>query len=814
MTVKATQKKRRFSLANMKTKTKVISVAMFPLVLVAGVGVFTVVDLEKMSETAKWVEHTQTALTKSVQIKASGLEMEAGLRGYLLAGQEQYLEPYEQGSAETFTALAELREEVSHIPEQVERLTQAENALREWQTDVAESAIHLRREIGDALTMNDMAAEVKKAKGKTFFDAFRAEIVSFIEDEEVLLADRRQVFGTLVKTGIGGPDYMLSSLEAVELAHSVISDAKDLLGAAVSMESGMRGFLLSGDPEFLHPYTAGVEQFDRLIAGLMEKSSERLIQVNRLNKIAQIITDWREQAVVPILEMRREIGDAMTMDDMADLVREGRGELYFDRFTEAMASFQTEEEALMQMRQEENREISEFTQTIIPAAIGLAILLGGTFALIIGTSLARAVNQVTRSMKGLAGGNNAVEIRGQERGDEIGEMARSLEVFRDALVEMQEKEMMKAEGRDAELNRVVEELSTKLALLSQGNLQIQIEERFPDDYEMLRSDFNNTVTNLHGIVGDVMDTSGSIANGAVEISQASEDLSHRTESQAATLEETAAALDELTASVKSAAEGAKAVEATMESARIEAESSDEVVQKAVAAMTEIEQSSASISQIISVIDDIAFQTNLLALNAGVEAARAGEAGRGFAVVASEVRALAQRSSGAAMEIKTLIDDSSKQVGRGVDLVGQAGEALQNIVSQVSQISKQVSGIAEGAAEQSTGLNEINSGMSQLDQVTQQNAAMVEQSTAASLLLKTDAGKLTDFMSNFDIAGQSNRQSAEGLDVLAELPSAHGAPSAHGDPGDIDMGDGWDASLDEEPPRAATGTDSARGWEDF
>ncbi len=814
MTVKATQKKRRFSLANMKTKTKVISVALFPLILVAGVGVLTVVDLEKMSETAKWVEHTQTALTKSVQIKASGLEMEAGLRGYLLAGQDQYLEPYEKGSAETFTALAELREEVSHIPEQVERLTQAEDALREWQTDVAESSIQLRREIGDALTMNDMAAEVKKAKGKTFFDAFRAEIVSFIDDEEVLLADRRQVFGTLVKTGIGGPDYILSSLEAVELAHSVISEAKDLLGAAVSMESGMRGFLLSGDPEFLEPYTAGGEQFDQLIASLMEKSSERLIQMNRLTKIAQIIADWREQAVGPILEMRREIGDAMTMDDMADLVREGRGALYFDRFTETMETFQTEEEALMEMQQEENREISEFTQTIIPVAIGVAILLGGMFALIIGTSLARAVNQVTQSMKGLAGGNNAVEIRGQERGDEVGEMARALEVFRDALVEMQEKEKQKAEGRDAELNRVVEELSTKLALLSQGNLQIQIEERFPDDYEMLRSDFNNTVTNLHGIVGDVMDTSGSIANGAVEISQASEDLSHRTESQAATLEETAAALDELTASVKSAAEGAKAVEATMESARIEAESSDEVVQKAVAAMTEIEQSSASISQIISVIDDIAFQTNLLALNAGVEAARAGEAGRGFAVVASEVRALAQRSSGAAMEIKTLIDDSSKQVGRGVDLVGQAGEALQNIVTQVSQISIQVSGIAEGAAEQSTGLNEINSGMSQLDQVTQQNAAMVEESTAASLLLKADAGKLTELMGNFEISGQSSRQSAEVMDGLAEVPSAHGDPSAHVDLGDIDMGEGWDTSLDEEPPRAATGTDNARGWEDF
>ncbi len=811
MTATVTQKRRRFSLANLKTKTKVISAAMFPLLLIAGVGVLTIVNLQKMQETSHKVDATQSVLDDFTQIIASALTMEAGLRGYLLAGQEKYLEPYQTGSSETYAALTALREAVSDQPAMLEQLTKAEGTLRAWQSDVAEGAIQLRRDIGDALTMNDMAAEVKKAKGKAYFDAFRAEIESFIEDEVVLLTDRRQVFGTLVKTGIGGPDYILSSLEAVELAHSVISDAQGLLTLAVSMETGMRGFLLAGDPAFLEPYTVGVEGFDALMAGLLEKSSDRLLQVNRLNKISQILVDWREQAVEPILEMRREIGDAKTMDDMADSVREGRGAQYFEEFSAIMAAARAEELALVQTRKAENQATAAATRTMIPAAIGLAIILGGAFALIIGSSLARAVNRITASMKGLAEGNNAVEIQGQERGDEVGEMARALEVFRDALVDMQEKEKKKAEGRDAELNRVVELLSNQLSLLSQGNLHVQIEEAFPDDYEMLRSDFNNTVSNLHDIVGQVVDTSGSIANGAVEISQASEDLSHRTESPAATLEETAAALDELTASVKSAAEGAKAVEATMETARIEAESSEEVVQKAVAAMTEIEQSSASISQITSVIDDIAFQTNLLALNAGVEAARAGEAGRGFAVVASEVRTLAQRSSGAAMEIKTLIDDSSKQVGRGVNLVGRTGDALQNIVMQVSQISKQVSGIAEGAAEQSTGLNEINSGMSQLDQVTQQNAAMVEQSTAASLLLKADAGKLTELMGNFEISGQTQSHSAAALPDGAEAPDAHEDPSAHGD---FDMGEGWDSSLEERPAMAATGTDNARGWEDF
>ncbi|MEP1496434.1 methyl-accepting chemotaxis protein, partial [Pseudophaeobacter sp.] len=281
-----------------------------------------------------------------------------------------------------------------------------------------------------------------------------------------------------------------------------------------------------------------------------------------------------------------------------------------------------------------------------------------------------------------------------------------------------------------------------------------------------------------------------------------------TESQAATLEETAAALDELTASVRSAAEGASSVEATMEAAKKEAEISGEVVQSAVSAMTEIEQSSNHIGQIISVIDDIAFQTNLLALNAGVEAARAGEAGKGFAVVASEVRALAQRSSDAAMEIKTLIGDSSKQVARGVDLVGKAGEALDSIVGQVSHISKLVSGIAEGAVEQSTGLNEINTGVTQLDQVTQQNAAMVEEATAAGHMLNADSSKLAELVAIFKLDGSA---------PVVQMPTAAApmaptvAPSAHGE-------DDWDleaATSAAAPISVSTDGNAAKDmWQDF
>ncbi|UWQ79928.1 methyl-accepting chemotaxis protein [Leisingera sp. S132] len=432
----------------------------------------------------------------------------------------------------------------------------------------------------------------------------------------------------------------------------------------------------------------------------------------------------------------------------------------------------------------------------------LVSIFGWLFA----RSVTRPIDRICADMEAVSSGDLDTEVAAASRGDEIGKIGKTLVSMQDDL-----KLARAAEEERAEMQRlqqqVVEKLSSGLVQLADGDFSQPITSAFPEEYEQLRQNFNSTVSNLSTTVQQVIEASGSIRNGAAEISQASDDLSHRTESQAATLEQTAAALDELTASVKSAADGARSVEATMAEARTEAENNREVVQSAVSAMTEIEQSSNHISQIISVIDDIAFQTNLLALNAGVEAARAGEAGKGFAVVASEVRALAQRSSDAAMEIKTLISDSSKQVERGVDLVGKAGEALQSIVEQVTHISQLVSGIAEGAAEQSTGLNEINTGVTQLDQVTQQNAAMVEEATAAGHMLNTDAGKLAELVAHFRVSGGAAPARPAPAAAPAAKP-AKPAPSAHGE-------DDWQIEASPAPAAAASSGNAARDlWQDF
>jgi methyl-accepting chemotaxis protein len=323
--------------------------------------------------------------------------------------------------------------------------------------------------------------------------------------------------------------------------------------------------------------------------------------------------------------------------------------------------------------------------------------------------------------------------------------------FADDVTDDQNARRRDAEERErlqADQQQVVESLRAGLGALAGGDLAARLEDAFGAEYEGLRNDFNEALDTLREAMTSLAETSHSIQRGAGEISSAADDLSRRTEGQAATLEETAAALDQLTASVRSSADGAANAAEAVESARKDAEESGETVRRAVAAMNRIEKSSEQISRIIGVIEDIAFQTNLLALNAGVEAARAGDAGRGFAVVASEVRALAQRSSEAAKEIKDLISESTEQVGEGVDLVGQAGTALEQIVTRVAQIAERVSEIASSAREQSTGLGEINTGVNQLDQVTQQNAAMVEESTAASHALNGEAEQLAALVRRF------------------------------------------------------------------
>jgi methyl-accepting chemotaxis protein len=404
------------------------------------------------------------------------------------------------------------------------------------------------------------------------------------------------------------------------------------------------------------------------------------------------------------------------------------------------------------------------TWTLI--ALVLAIVTAAIVYVTLGIS--RPIRTITKSMTGLAAGDANTEIPYSGRADEIGAMAGAVEVFRQmALAKIEadlqteaartriEADRLKREqldqARAAAMAQATNALASGLKNLSDGDLTVQLDEAFAADFEPLRHDFNNAVDTLCQTLARVAGSTDAIDNGSREIAKSATDLAKRTEQQAAALEETAAALDEITANVSSSSKRADEARAVAGNANASAARSGDIVAQAVDAMSRIEQSSDQISSIIGVIDEIAFQTNLLALNAGVEAARAGEAGKGFAVVAQEVRELAQRSAQAAKEIKALIQTSTNEVATGVELVSRAGEALKTISELIVDINRHIDAIATSGREQSVGLAEVNTAVNNLDQTTQQNAAMVEESSAASASLANESAILRKMISQFRVA---------------------------------------------------------------
>ncbi len=397
----------------------------------------------------------------------------------------------------------------------------------------------------------------------------------------------------------------------------------------------------------------------------------------------------------------------------------------------------------------------------ILAAAALAILLA---ALAIVRSVVRPVEKLKVSMQAIADEDVSSDIPETDRADEIGQMAKVLMVLRDSVKErlelrsreVEQQDRLNAERRgNEELQRstaaaqaeAMETLGAALERLAGGDLTAEVG-RIAPEYGKLKHDFNTAVAALRHVIGAISQSTEVVHGSAGDISAAANNLARRTEQQAAALEETAAALDEITSTVRHASNRAVEARDMVNETKASAAKSGGIVRNAIDAMGRIEDSSSRISQIIGVIDEIAFQTNLLALNAGVEAARAGEAGRGFAVVAQEVRELAQRSAGAAKEIKDLIGASVREVGAGVELVRSTGDALMEIEALVNQVNEQVASIATAAREQATGLQEVNTAVNSMDQMTQQNAAMVEETTAASQVLAQESRELKALLERF------------------------------------------------------------------
>jgi methyl-accepting chemotaxis protein len=424
----------------------------------------------------------------------------------------------------------------------------------------------------------------------------------------------------------------------------------------------------------------------------------------------------------------------------------------------------------------------------VSSAVGIVLSL--LLALWISMAkIARPLNELGQRMGTLANGDLSVQIEGQGRGDEVGAMAKAVQVFKDNAVALKESEVQaEAQRRAAEeerarneatraeaarqVQRVVTGLGSGLERLAKGDLTYRITDEFVDEYKKVQEDFNAAIEQLQDTIKNIALSSNEVSNAASEISASTTNLSQRTEEQAASLEQTSASMEEMSATVKKNAENAQQANQFANETAAVADRGGAVVAEAVNAMSRIEESSRKISDIISVIDEIARQTNLLALNAAVEAARAGEAGRGFAVVASEVRSLAQRSSQAAKDIKDLITSSSGQVQEGVELVNKAGASLNEIVESIKKVAQIVADIAVASNQQATGIDQINTALNQMDEVTQQNSALVEENAATAKTLEHQSGAMSSSVGTFKLKGMESG----GFAAPSQVAASKRAPS--------------------------------------
>lgn len=489
------------------------------------------------------------------------------------------------------------------------------------------------------------------------------------------------VLGAVSYVNIG---YIVSVNQSVNHTHEVLEEAQGIVGSAVDMETGMRGYLLAGKEAFLEPYKAGSSAAYKAIEDLQQKVNDNPGQVARLEEVAETLKTWQTQIAEAAIEQRRQVGDTKTMDDMVDLVGAARGKTFFDKFRSLMAAFEAEERALMKQRKDENVATVNRTKTLILACMIIALVLGIGLALMIGSGIAGPIQRMTSAMQRLAGGDTQVEVPGRGRRDEIGAMAEAVQVFKENAIEKMQMEAAQVESaRQAEKEK--------------------------------RQTMNALADGFERSVSSVVDGVSSAAEEMSNTSQSMADQANNAQTRATSV---ATAAEQATVNVQTVASASEELLASIQEISRQVVHANQIANKAVseaertnAIVVGLNDAAQKIGDVVKMINDIADQTNLLALNATIEAARAGDAGKGFAVVAGEVKSLASQTSKATDEIAQQINSVQTETTNAVTAIDQ----IRDIIDELNQIS---TAIASAMEEQSVTTQEITRNIEQAREGTE------------------------------------------------------------------------------------------------